>query len=248
MAVLFVAMLFSIMLVGHAEPAQHVHAPADSTPVAATHHVDAAQADGALGDSRLVTSDVLAQHLAHLDAADLVVTDDQREAATSLLLATRRGVARYASMQSAMSDDYVDIDGDVDGAIGASQVVYLYDRGFVRTGSWIDPGRPQGLVYLTGGGVSAPSLIGAVFVAPVGEGPRLGGGLTVWRPEADFCVDRDGDLAGRAVPTGCLTGASYLAWHPETLHLWLFDNPNGAFAGALTHEAVECARRGACAG
>src|SRR3954464_5165489 len=81
MAVLFVAMLLSIMLVGRSESTQPARAPADDTLVAAAHHGGAAPADGLAGDSRLVTSNVLAQHLAHLDAADLVVTDDQRETA-----------------------------------------------------------------------------------------------------------------------------------------------------------------------
>jgi hypothetical protein len=197
-----------------------------------------AHADQLLTATDLLSTDELTRHLAHLPARDFVVTETQRQTADSLISATMREAARFADPTQAMADGYVNLSVGSDQA----QVAYLYDRGFVRNRTWIDPGRPQAWIYLQPAEARTnemPRLVGAAFLAPAGEGPRLGGGLTIWFPHGGLCLDDDEHLVARSAPAqSCPIGSRALPWIPEVLHVWLFNNPNGAFAGRLTQEAA----------
>jgi hypothetical protein len=190
-------------------------------------------------DDDLPGSAMLADHLLHLPSTDLIVTDEQHGAATLLADATQRETARYARPSQAHAEGYIALDA----ATAQRPILYLFDADFVRQGTWLDPGRPQALVYLRTTALT-PSLIGAMFLAAAGEGPRLGGGLTVWFPHDGLCLGTDDRVVSRrSSERGCPAGSSRLPWHPESLHVWFFDNPNGRFAGQLTREALAIAQR-----
>jgi hypothetical protein len=197
----------------------------------------------AVPETSLLTTEALSRHLAHLSERDFVVTESQQQTADLLLDATRREADRYADLTRAVSDGYVQVSPPSDGG----PLTYLYDRGFVRDRTWLDPGRPQALVYYRAaalGTSDAPRLIGVAFLAPVGEGPRLGGGRTIWFPHGGLCLDGDDGVVAWTSPTHtCPSGSRTLDWPLEALHVWLFDNPNGAFAGRLTQEAVAAISR-----
>jgi hypothetical protein len=188
----------------------------------------------------LIGSDALAGHIIHLREIDLVVTEAQQADSIQLLQATRQATGRYRSVDSAQADGYVDLAGGEAGR----DLLYLYDRDFMREGTWVDPGRPQALIYLSRSGGGEPIIVGAAFITPAGDGPRIGGGLTIWFPHQDLCTDEQAGLVAK-VARGriCPAGSQPLPWRTEALHVWLFDNPNGSFAGRLTREAAEVARR-----
>ena len=194
--------------------------------------------ESALPTTSILSTEALSQHLAHLSERDFVVTDTQRQTADLLIGATRREANRYADSGQAVSDGYVRLSSpSEDGPL-----TYLYDEYFVRDRTWIDPSRPQALIYyraVEARASDASQLIGAAFLAPAGEGPRLGGGLTIWFPHGGLCLDSEDRVVAQSSPMGtCPGGSRSLDWTPEALHVWLFDNPNGAFAGRLTQEAA----------
>jgi hypothetical protein len=203
--------------------------------VAAPDHVHSVTT---LEDDVLVSSEELARHLVHLNEADLVVTESQRETAALLLEATRLEAPLFADVRVAEATGYVNLSSPS----ADRGLTYLYDRDFVRQQAGIDPQRPQMLVYLraaTASGADLPSLGGVAFIVPTGEGPRLGGGLTIWSPHGDLCVD-DAELVvtRRERQQPCPDGSVPLGWSADVLRVWLLENPNGPFAGRLTHEAL----------
>jgi len=76
-------------------------------------------------------------------------------------------------------------------------------------------------------------FLGAMFLAPVGEGPRPGGSLTTWHVHDNLCFDGQtysvADAAGR-----CRMGSHRVGDQYEMMHVWTFDNPDGPFAHNLT--------------
>lgn len=187
----------------------------------------------------LISSAALAEHLLHLREVDLMISDEQQQESTLLLQSTRQAADRYREFASAKSEGYVDLTD----SRAEPEIVYLYDREFVREGTWIDPGRPQALVYLRRPS-AAHLLVGTAFIVPAGDGPRIGGGLTIWFPHRGLCVDSQDEVVAKGIPGGgCPSGSRALAPQLEALHVWLFENPNGSFAGRLTREAAEVARR-----
>ena len=75
------------------------------------------------------------------------------------------------------------------------------------TADLLDPAHPQALVYLHLPD-GATVLGGVLFTAPIGQGPCVGGASTSWHYH-------------RATATR------------EMIHVWLFDNPGGAFATGI---------------
>jgi hypothetical protein len=212
----------------------------------------AAELHAAYGDGALQTSspskDLHAQGvrnnhgagaLLHLNAADLVVTSDQQAASDRLLADTRRNLAGFSSIETARARGYVEL------AAGSSQLgplLELLNPSFVRGSQLVDPTRPDGLIYLQT--ASAPILIGALFLAPAGDGPRLGGGLTIWAPRENVCLDGE-FIAVAAVneADGCPAGSDPLAEAPEELRVWRFDHPDGPFASHFNDLALTTALR-----
>jgi hypothetical protein len=189
--------------------------------------------------SVLISSEAFAEHLVHLRSVDFAVTATQQDESTLLRGSTRQATSRYREVVSATSEGYVDLAGDD----REREILYLYDRSFIKEGTWIDPGRPQALIYLRMPD-AAYLLVGAAFITPFGDGPHIGGGLTIWFPHRDLCVDDQEEIIAKSIPgRGCPSGSRSLAWKIEALHVWLFENPNGPFAGRLTYEAAEAARR-----
>jgi len=189
------------------------------------------------GDAPRVTGS-LSEQLFRLAQADLATTEEERQTAAILVSATQQATRRYAPISSAASDNYVSLAGAGD----PGALAYLYDRDFVREGTWLDPGRPQALVYIRTE-EDTYKLIGAAYLAPSGEGPRLGGRLTTWYPHGMLCLDAADEVVAQSTTADdCPPNDHALAWRPEVLHVWLFDNPNGPFAGELTQEAADVAK------
>ena len=163
-----------------------------------------------------------------------IATAEQQRAAAELVASVKAGIARYAQVTAGEADGYRQNKPFRFGAWGPA---YFSNRANGLDGRILDPQRPEGLVYLkleTGETV----LLGAVFRAPKGRGPRPGGPLTEWHSHE--CVTGMGN-ALRSMNGQCPPGTTLVPAAGEMLHVWTFDNPDGAFAHGLTMEAIKVA-------
>lgn len=88
-------------------------------------------------------------------------------------------------------------------------------------------------------------LIGALYVAPWGEGPTVGGELTQWHTHNLLCIGYD-ETKGVVVSLRRLSGYledSSPASELEMMHVWLFDHPDGPLAPHLKPKDVAAARK-----
>lgn len=161
-------------------------------------------------------------------------TAEEQTAATSLLEATEASLARYADIDAAVADGYRVLEfkpvrGGLIEQTHAMHPVYLNDGGV------LDPERPEGLVY-----IKLPDgtilLVGAMFTAPVGEGPTPGGSLTVWHTHYR-CAGNPGFPLPAGVST-CADGSDTISPDREMIHVWIFAHPDGTFAHNLPLDAV----------
>src|SRR5262245_28344008 len=132
-------------------------------------------------------------------------TGAQRKAAADLQAEVRETLAAYT---------------DVDAAVAAGYrpprrpdalLAHYANRANVRDGKVLDPTKPEGLVYWTGG-PGRPVLLGAFFVALKGQAvPGDAGGIVVWHSHDPACT---GFFATAEAPC---TGQFRM------LHVWTFD-------------------------
>ncbi len=186
------------------------------------HHGEDQPTDDAFAD------DMTGGGETHHEACDAPVTDEQRAAADELIAAVMAEVPRFATEQQALDAGYVTIAPPF-----AGHGAHLVNPDLFNDGAIVDPTRPESLVYLDG------ELEGVMFIMDeVGqEGPQPGGCLTQWHGHDDLCMTAPMQEAGMVVFLTdfgpCPTG-SELTIPPPMLHVWVVDNPEGAFAGLET--------------
>ena len=171
-----------------------------------------------------VTRGASAQHDHHhgTDVASTPTASEQA-AADELVAATRAGVARFADVHAAEAAGYRVV---TPFAFYGARAAHFQNPAYAADGRLLDPERPEDLMYLKQDDGSL-TLVGVMFIAPIGKGPRVGGLLTHWHVHDDLCAS----LAGLAptLPSGdCPSGTRPLAI--EMLHVWLIDHPDGPFA------------------
>lgn len=173
-------------------------------------------------------------HGQHGSGTTTAATTEQQRAAAELVASVKAGIARYAQVTAGEADGYRQNKPFRFGTWGPA---HYSNRTNGLDGGMLDAQRPEGLVYLkleTGETV----LLGAVFRAPKGQGPRPGGPLTEWHSHE--CVTGMGNAA-RSVNGQCPPGTTLVPAAGEMLHVWIFNNPDGAFAHGLTMEAIKAA-------
>jgi len=161
-------------------------------------------------------------------------TPEQRAAAARLLADVKAGIAPYATVGAALAAGYRQTTPWRFLTWGPA---HFTNPAFNRDGRTLDPAVPETLVYMRlprGGTV----LIGAMFVAPRGTGPRPGGPLTEWHTHDNLCVRADGRVALATGPGQCPPGSFFLGAAVEMMHIWTFDNPDGPFAHSLSAQAI----------
>jgi hypothetical protein len=176
----------------------------------------------------------------HERAAEVTPTPGQLLAASEFLKATKTGVARLADFRVAQAEGYRQVTPFPLNGYGPA---HFHNDGYARAAyvhpGEIDPQHPPALVYLR-----LPEdrmlLLGAMYVAPKGMGARIGGGLTAWHSHANLCFGSAGALLSKT-PGQCPPGARFVGDRVEMLHVWVFDNPDGAFAHGLTRASVRAA-------
>ncbi|MBI3976281.1 MAG: hypothetical protein HY334_07805 [Armatimonadetes bacterium] len=166
-------------------------------------------------------------------------TAEQRAAAAKLLADIRAGIAPYASVNAAVTAGYVQ---STPWRFLAWGPAHFTNFAYSRDGRILDPERPESLVYMKvpGGNVA---LIGAMFSAPTGQGPRPGGTLTDWHTHDNLCITSTGSVAIATGPGQCPAGSFFVGERVEMMHVWTFDNPDGPFSHSLSGEAIRAAVR-----
>jgi hypothetical protein len=121
------------------------------------------------------------ERLAPYEERYAAASDEERAAADALVADVRTTLAAYQDVDAAVAAGY-----RTRGEPRGSFAHYL-DRSVAEDGHVLDPTRPNGLVYYSGGD-GDPVLLGAYFVALPGvEVPAATGDLVVWHSHNPGC-------------------------------------------------------------
>ena len=160
-------------------------------------------------------------------------TPAERAAAQLLLEQTRLGTQRYQELSAALADGYRAVTPT------DQPIVHYVNPAYLVNGDTLNPERPEALVY--GNGAKGSILLAAMYIAHrIGQaGPDIGGPLTLWHSHSNLCFSaRTNIIDGFTDPDGnCPTG-SFNAGTPEMLHVWVVDNPDGAFSTDMNPQAL----------
>ncbi len=159
-------------------------------------------------------------------AAESVATPPQQLAAERLAAVTRAALQRYANLDAALAAGY-QLPMVSEGA-----AVHLENKAYKSDGRVLDPDRPETLVYAISGGRA--TLLGALFVMERAgvPGPEPGGPITRWHAH-NICLTLLPPGFGIVSPFGSCPALSIAVTTPEMMHVWIVDNPGGAFADGL---------------
>ncbi len=158
------------------------------------------------------------------DATD--ATPAQQQAAAQLAAQVRQGTARFADLDAALAAGY-----ELP-AVREGMAVHLDNKTYKSDGRVLDPQRPETLVYAISAGRA--TLLGALFVMELAgrPGPAVGGPITHWHAH-NLCVTGLPVGFGVVTPFGGCTALAVNITTPEMMHVWVVDNPKGAFADDL---------------
>jgi len=164
-------------------------------------------------------------------------TSDQMAAADKLLQEVKVAIARYTDLRAAEAAGYRQTTPYRFLRWGPT---HFQNYAFNRDDGLLDPRRPESLVYfkLPSGEIA---LIGAMFLAPKGKGPRPGGSITEWHVHDNLCVTATGSVALTNAQGRCPSGSFFVGEAVEMMHVWTFDHPGGPFAHEMTAEAMKAA-------
>jgi hypothetical protein len=164
-------------------------------------------------------------------------TAEQQAAAAKLLDDVRAGTTRFASLQTAMNEGYQQTTPFRFGQWGPA---HFNNRQYTREKRFLEPERPSALVYMrTQDGRNV--VIGVMFLAPKGQGPRPGGPITEWHVHDNLCITSTGAADVAMAPGQCPPGSTFLGEAVEMMHVWIFENPDGTFAHSLTTQSIRAA-------
>jgi len=158
--------------------------------------------------------------------ADHHPTLTQQQEADRLAVATREATQRYATLDAAVAAGY-----EVPNP-GTGTGVHMDNKKFKNDGRVLDPERPETLVYSIEGGRA--TMLGVVFVMERAgrAGPEPGGPITRWHAHK-ICLTLLPPGFGIVTPFGTCPALSVNVTSPEMMHVWVIDNPSGAFAEGL---------------
>lgn len=173
----------------------------------------------------------------HSGANTAAATPEQKAAAARLLSDVKTGIARFADVQVAQADGYRQTTPYRFGRWGPA---HFNNFAYNRDSRLLDAARPEALVYM-----KVPEgqviLIGAMFLAAKGQGPRPAGPITEWHAHDNLCLTGAGTVALATGPGQCPPGSFFVGEAVEMMHVWIFDHPGGAFAHELTDAAIRAA-------
>ena len=152
-------------------------------------------------------------------------TAEEQAAADSLVAMTKRATARFADIRAAEADGFVQI---TPFSFYGVRVAHYGNPAYLADGRVLDPERPENLVYLKHDD-GRLELLGVMYLAPIGQGPAVGGPLTQWHVHDDLCTSTRPVAVVPILPTGtCPEGTSPIGY--EMLHVWTVEHPDGPFS------------------
>jgi hypothetical protein len=177
-------------------------------------------------------------------STDTDPTHSQVQAAAELLRETHEQAAANQDYDRAASTGGFTVSNAAILDRPDARFVHLWNPSNMQDDAILDPARPESLIF--NNTEHGMHLVGVMYVAPPGtHGPQPGGALTRWHfhPVVEFCMDEFGvpvTKAENGTDGGCPPGMVH-GPTPEMLHVWLVDNPNGAFSHmmALDHDHHE---------
>ena len=158
----------------------------------------------------------------HQPVPSALPTAAERTAALSFANTTWADIAAYQDVNAALAAGYRPTTPPTQ-----ATVHYLNPR-YERDHPYMDPTRPQGLVY-TGG--AHPVLLGAMYELG-GKNPAgnsFGGVVTGWHIHQNVCVSVFLDMGGLTSPFGNCPPLSFNITTNPMLHVWRPENPKGQF-------------------
>ena len=173
----------------------------------------------------------------HAPGAAAAATPDQMAAAEKLLRDVRASLTRYMDVSAAEATGYRQTTPYRFLRWGPA---HFHNYAYNRDDGLLDPRRPESLVYfkLPDGQVV---LIGAMFLAPKGKGPRSGGSMTEWHVHDNLCITATGSVALSNAQGRCPPGAFFIGDAVEMMHVWIFNHPDGPFAHDMNAGAIKAA-------
>lgn len=175
-----------------------------------------------------------AVHTHHGDPA--TASEADQLAAAQLVNDSKTGAARFADFKVALAEGYKQI---TPFRFGSSGPAHFHNQAYNTDGKLLDPNHPEDLVYY-----QTPNgrmiLIGVMYLAPRGQGPRVGGPLTNWHAHDNLCFNNQGMIVALTNIFGqCPNGTIHAGNTQEMLHVWLYDNPEGGpFSENLSPKAL----------
>jgi hypothetical protein len=154
------------------------------------------------------------------------VTPEQQAAAENLVAVTILRLPKWSDPAYAEANGFRSI-GD-----GRTGTEHLVSQEFMNDDSFLDPDRPESLVYDTQGG--GRRLVAAMYMAerglPLEDVPNIGGKLMQWHTHENLCYNAQGKVAGLTNAAGeCPPGLVKPVPTPM-IHVWIEPHPCGPFA------------------
>jgi hypothetical protein len=156
---------------------------------------------------------------------------EQVAAAQALAAATKAAMTKYAHLNDAIAAGF-ELPKP-----GEGPDVHMEHKANRSDGRVLDPDRPETLVYAISGGTA--TLLGVVFVMEKAgvPAPEPGGPITRWHAH-NICLTLLPPGFGIVSPFGSCPALSINLTTPEMMHVWVVDNPGGAFVEGLDKEWV----------
>ncbi|HEU4840538.1 MAG TPA: hypothetical protein VFT09_03820, partial [Ilumatobacteraceae bacterium] len=174
------------------------------------------------------------------------VTAEQQARAETLVAATLQDLPQFADAATVGALGFQSI-GDA-----ASGFEHYINGAYIRDDSFLDPNRPESLVYRVDG--EQRTLVSAMFIAKdmALDDPQLvgyGGGLMQWHVHDNLCwkLDDNGKpvVAGLTDADGtCAPGTVNAGGRNPMVHVWIAANECGPFAALEGHGAGQAAGAG----
>lgn len=154
------------------------------------------------------------------------VTPEQQAMAENIVAVTVMRLGRWADPAVAEAAGFRSIG---DGFTGHEHFVHAEYR---RDGIFLDPDRPESLVYDTTSGERR--LVAAMYMVDEGtlleDVPDYGGALMQWHTHENLCYDAEGKVRGLTDQAGSCAPGLVKPVPTPMIHVWIEPHPCGPFA------------------
>lgn len=240
LAVAVTAVAFAGMVSGgtHAHASGDAHGAAGhggdgETAAPADHHAD--EDDHAAGEDHAAAEDHHAEAVATvpydptkpIDLGGVEgVTPEQQATAENIVAVTVMRLGQWADASVAEAAGFRSI-GD-----GGTGIEHLVHTEFRADGIFLDPDRPESLVYDTSEG--GRRLVAAMYMVDEGTAledvPDYGGALMQWHIHDNLCYNAEGQVRGLTDAEGNCAPGLFKPVPTPMIHVWIEPHPCGPFA------------------